>query len=341
MKRPSIKCVVWDLDNTLWEGVLLEGDEVRVRHAAVEMIGELDRRGIVHSIASRSDPKTALAKLRDLGLDEMFLAPQISWGAKSEAIRSIASQLNISTDAIAFVDDDPFERDQVSSELPSVLVVDAREVDALAGRPEFQVRRVTGDALQRRHMYRAEIERHKDQQAMTPGEFLESLGMTLAISPARQDDLDRLEELTVRTNQLNSTGYTYSYEELAELVASPDYRLLCAELNDRYGSYGKVGVTLVDLRDGGRLLRLFLMSCRVMSRGVGTVLLSHLLLDARAENTPLKAEFIRTDLNRPMYLTFKLAGFKEVGRRGDVALLEHDLSTIASYPDHIRVLTDA
>lgn len=338
MKRsPIIKCVVWDLDNTLWDGVLLEGDDVRVRLGAIETISELDRRGVVHSIASRSDSDTALAKLRDLGLEEMFLAPQISWGPKSAAIRSIASELNISTDAIAFVDDDPFERDQVSSELPDVLVVDAVDIPILVEKPEFEQVRVTRDASQRRHMYQAELGRRKDEQAMTPGEFLASLDMTLSISPAREDDLDRLEELTVRTNQLNSTGYTYSHEDLAGFSGSPRHRLLVAGLEDRYGTYGKVGVALIDLRGGRRLLRLFLMSCRVMSRGIGRILLTHVLLEARAAGSPLQAEFIRTDRNRPMYLTFKMAGFREIDRNGDIALLEHDLTAIDPYPDHVRV----
>ena len=145
----------------------------------------------------------------------------------------------------------------------------------------------------------------------------------------------------MRTNQLNSTGYTYSHEELAAFADSPDHRLLVAQLDDRYGTYGKVGVALVDLRGDRRLLRLLLMSCRVMSRGVGQVLLTHVLLEARAAGTPLRAEFIRTDRNRPVYLTFKMAGFKEIGRTGDVALLEHDLAVVDPYPDHVRVQVEA
>ena len=183
IERPvTVKCVVWDLDNTLWDGVLLEGDDVRVRRVAVETIRELDRRGLVHSIASRSDPDVALAKVRELGLDKMFLVPQVSWDPKSSAIRSIARELNISTDAIALVDDDPFERDEVRSELPDVLVVDADQVETLLERPEFSPARVTRDASRRRHMYRAELERRKQEAVMAPGAFLASLNMTLTIS---------------------------------------------------------------------------------------------------------------------------------------------------------------
>lgn len=337
LQRPAIKCVVWDLDNTLWDGVLLEGDDVRIRDPAVKTIRELDRMGVLHSIASRSDSKTALAKLREHELEHIFLVPQISWGPKSSAVRLIALELNISTDAIALVDDDPFERDEVRSELPDVLVVDAEEIDTLLERPEFKPVRVTRDASRRRQMYQAEIERRQDERAMAPGEFLASLEMTLTISLASGDDLDRLEELTMRTHQLNSTGYTYSRDELAALSLSPIHRLFVATLDDRYGTYGRIGVALVELRGDRRLLRLLLMSCRVMSRGVGSVLLTHVLLAARAAGTPLQAEFIRTERNRPMYLTLRMAGFREISRTGDVALLEHDLRVINRYPDHIRV----
>jgi FkbH-like protein len=270
----------------------------------------------------------------------MFLVPQISWGLKSSAIRAIAAELNISTDTIAFVDDDPFERDEVRSELPDVLAVDAAEIGSLTERSEFHPVRVTADASRRRQMVLAELDRRKDETAMAPGEFLASLEMRLTISRASEDDLDRLEELTMRTHQLNSTGYIYSRDELGSLARSPDHRLLVAELEDRYGNYGKVGVALVDLEADRRLLRLLLMSCRVMSRGVGRILLSHVLFEARAAGTPMRAEFVRTERNRPMYLTFKLAGFREIGRVGDVALLEHDLTAVDPYPSHVLVRTD-
>jgi FkbH-like protein len=99
--------------------------------------------------------------------------------------------------------------------------------------------------------------------------------MVMTISPARGDDLERAEELTVRTSQLNSTGRTYSREQLAELGQSDDHRLLIARLEDRYGSYGRIGPALVETGDTHWTVKLLLTSCRVMSRGVGTVLLDH------------------------------------------------------------------
>ena len=114
-KRRKIKCVVWDLDNTLWSGTLLEGDEVHLRDGVREIIHALDARGILHSIASRNHAESALARLRELDLEEYFLYPQINWGSKAASIRTIAESLNIGLDSICFIDDQPFELAEVQA----------------------------------------------------------------------------------------------------------------------------------------------------------------------------------------------------------------------------------
>ena len=119
--RGRVKCVVWDLDNTVWDGVLLEDREVRVRPAVLSLIETLDARGILHSVASRNDRELAIAQLDAFGLTDYFLYPQISWGSKSDAIAAIARDLNIGLDAIAFVDDQPFELEEVAFAHPPVL----------------------------------------------------------------------------------------------------------------------------------------------------------------------------------------------------------------------------
>ena len=141
----------------VWDGVLLEDDRVEPRPAAVELIRELDRRGILHSIASRNDPELALAELRRWGLEEYFLHPQISWNPKSDSIRAVAEALNLGLDAFAFVDDQDFELAEVEFALPEVLTARADEVPELAQRPEFTPRFVTGESRERRHLYRLSL----------------------------------------------------------------------------------------------------------------------------------------------------------------------------------------
>ena len=126
--KKEIKCVVWDLDNTLWDGILLESNEVRLKPQIRQIIQTLDSRGILHSIASKSNYDDAMARITEFKLEEFFLYPEISWNAKSASIKRIQENLNIGLDALMFIDDQPFERDEVHHEHPEVLCLDASQV---------------------------------------------------------------------------------------------------------------------------------------------------------------------------------------------------------------------
>jgi FkbH-like protein len=338
-EKQSIKCVVWDLDDTVWDGILLEDREVLLRPRVVQILKALDERGILHSIASRNDHDAAMAKLQDFGLDEYFLYPQINWNSKAASIAQIAADINIGLDAVAFVDDQPFEREEVAFSHGQVLCIDAGALDGLLERPEFKPRFLTEDSRLRRRMYMADVARNRvEAEYVGPKEeFLATLGMVFTIAPCREEDLKRAEELTVRTNQLNATGYTYSYEELDALRQSPQHELLIASLEDRHGTYGKIGLALVEKDEAIWTLKLLLMSCRVMSKGVGTILLQHVLRLARDAGARLRAELIPNDRNRQMLITYKFAGFKEVERAGEVILFENDYSVLQAPPAYVEV----
>ena len=342
-EKQSIKCVVWDLDNTVWDGILLEDREVRLRPHVVHILKTLDERGILHSIASRNDHAAAMAKLRELGLDDYFLYPQINWNSKAASIGQIARDVNIGLDAVAFVDDQPFEREEVAFTHRQVLCVDSALLDDLLDRPELNPRFVTEDSRQRRRMYQADIARNREEAGYVgpQEEFLATLGMTFTIAPCREEDLKRAEELTVRTNQLNTTGYTYSYEELDELRRSTRHQLLISSLEDRHGTYGKIGLTLIErgeqVERGEEVwtVKLLLMSCRVMSKGVGTIMIHHVLRMAKQAGVRLRAEFVSNDRNRQMLITYRFAGFREVDRRGELILFENDFSAVQPPPPYV------
>ncbi|GAA3836657.1 HAD-IIIC family phosphatase [Sphaerisporangium flaviroseum] len=337
--RGRVKCVVWDLDNTVWDGVLLEDGNVTARPSVVAHIRELDRMGILHSIASKNDHEAAVEKLRALGIEDLFLYPQINWNAKSDSIRRIAKAFNLGLDAFAFVDDQEFERAEVAHQVPEVTCVDVLELDEALTRPEFRPRFVTDESAQRREMYRGQIARDELEGGFvgTNEEFLAGLEMAFTIAPARQEDLQRAEELTVRTNQLNSTGRTYSYEELDALRESPDHLLLVASLTDRFGGYGKIGLALVEKGGDAWRLCMMLMSCRVMSRGVGMVLLNHIMRLAKEAGVSVRADFVETGRNRMMQVTYAFAGFREVHRNGAHVVLEADLTEVQPPPPYVRL----
>ncbi|MEO5952270.1 MAG: HAD-IIIC family phosphatase, partial [Chloroflexia bacterium] len=219
-----VKCVVWDLDNTLWYGVAVEGiegeDLPTLAPAMLDVIEELERRGIVSSVASRNDPSMREQLLSDARLKQHIVAAQVGWEPKSTALKRIAEQLNIGVDDLAFVDDSAFERAEVAYMLPRVLVLAPDEVEA-ALRSEALNAGVTGESARRAEMYRAE-ETRKVAEASFKGsraDFLAGCDMRLSIVPATEADIARVLEMTERTHQLNSTGRRYSEEQLRERMS--------------------------------------------------------------------------------------------------------------------------
>jgi len=338
--KKEIKCVIWDLDHTIWDGVLLESDDVKLKPGIEDVIKTLDSRGILHSIASRNEKEFAIEKLKELGIEEYFIYPEINWNAKSISVGNIQRNINIGMDAILFVDDQPFEREEVKSAHSDVTTIDAADYLKLPEMKRLNPRFITKDSKRRRSMYMDDIKRKKEEEEFQgpPEAFLASLNMKFVIHDAVEEDLKRAEELTVRTNQLNATGRTYDYDELNAFRVSDNYKLLICELTDKYGSYGKIGLALIELKEDHWHLRLLLMSCRVMSRGVGTVLMSHIMQECKKEGKKLLADFKHTKRNRMMYVSYKFSNFKEVSSDEDGnTLFENELSMIQPFPPYIDV----
>lgn len=339
-KSKDIKCVVWDLDNTIWEGTLSEEDDVRLKPGIREIIGELDNRGILHSIASKNNHDDAWKKLVEYQLDHFFLYPQIHWNAKSYSIADIRQALNIGLDTMMFVDDLAFERDEVATTHPEVLTFDAHGYLGLLDHGRLNPRFVNEDSRRRRLMYQEDRRRNMDEKEYKGPQknFLASLHMEFVITEAVEGDLQRAEELTERTNQLNATGQTYDYDELFAFMTSEDHKLYVCELTDRYGSHGKIGLALVEIKPDCWHLKLLLMSCRVLSKGVGSVLMTYILNEAKRNSKKLMADFKHTDRNRMMYLTYKFSDFKEVSTGAEnTVLFENDLTKIQPWPPYIHV----
>lgn len=333
------KCIVWDLDNTIWDGVLTENNKVKVKENVLASIREFDRRGILQSIASKNEHVPAFNKLKELDIHDYFLYPQINWNTKSSSIKSIKNSLNIGMDTIAFIDDQEYELDEVKFNLPEVFCINSKNIDSLLTLPEFIPHFITEDSAKRRLMYQCDIKRNEAEDAYEgpTEEFLSTLGMSVFIRPARESDLKRAEELTQRTHQLNTTGYTYSYNELLYFMKLDNYILLIAGLDDKYGTYGKIGLALIECKPDKWIIKLLLMSCRVMNRGIGTILITYIMKMAREKRKPLYAEFIKTDVNRMMYISYKFNGFKEVGNDNGNILFQNDLENIQNYPDYIKL----
>ncbi len=313
-RTPTIKCLIWDLDNTLWNGTLLEGDRLALAENVRDVLTELDSRGILLAISSKNDHDPAWQQLEALGVAEFFVAARIGWTPKSEAVREIAEELGFAQNTIGFLDDQPAERAEVAFHLPQVRCYDADQVAELPGRPEFTPATVTEDARRRRHMYRAGVQRTRARTEFRgpDDEFLRSLDLRLTIAPATPIDVTRVEELTLRTSQMNATGVHYSDQTLRTLLADSRHEVLVTTLADRFGTHGAVGIVLLH-RPAAAVwnVKLLATSCRVVSFGVGTVLLNWLSDGAARADAHLVADFRATDRNRMMEVAYRFAGFED------------------------------
>jgi methoxymalonate biosynthesis protein len=308
-----VKCLVWDLDNTLWQGTLLEDPDVWLTDEIRNVITTLDSRGILQSIASKNDYDLAWRRIENLGIAEYFVHPRIGWGPKSDSVCEIADQLNFAQKTIAFIDDLPTERAEVAFRAPEIRCYDAAHALSLPSLPEFSPEVVTADARRRREMYQAGCRREAQREAFKgPDEdFLCSLDLVMTIKRADEEDLSRVEELTLRTSQMNATGVHYPDEVLRRLLTDPSHEVLTMSLTDRFGPHGAVGVMLLEYHPAVWHLRLLATSCRVVSFGAGTVILNWLIDQAAQANAHLAADFRPTERNRMMDVAYRFAGFTD------------------------------
>lgn len=306
-----MKCLVWDLDRTLWPCTLLEGGDPTLSDEIREVIIGLDARGILQSVASRNDDDHAWEWLEKLGVAEYFVLPHIGWGAKSASVRAITDRLGFASEAMAFIDDQHAERAEVSFHLPQVRCYDATQAASLLTLPEFMPATITTDSARRREMYQAGFRRAeaRTSYAGPDEEFLTSLGLVMTIGRATEHELARVEELTLRTSQMNATGVHYSDVQLRGLLSDPRHEVLVVTLSDRFGPHGAVGVVLLAKYAQVWHLKLLATSCRVVAFGAGSVLLRWLADRAAAADVHLVADFRKTERNRMMEIAYRFAGF--------------------------------
>jgi FkbH-like protein len=266
---PKFKCVVWDLDNTLWSGVLVEEgiEGVSLNPEAVGLIKAFDKRGIINSIASKNDADLAMRALERFGLRDYFVFPKISWGPKSEAIRAIVAEMDVGADTFAFIDDQPFERGEIAELLPEVTVFADTDMAALLKHPRFDVP-VTAESGRRREMYQTEERRAVARQdsPLDYVSFLRSCDITLTVQRLSARNLTRMYELSQRTNQLNFSGLRYTQAELEAVMRERPGDAFVLSCADRFGDYGAIGFCV--LASGRPQVESFFMSCRVQRKRV-------------------------------------------------------------------------
>lgn len=289
-KKPEdkVKLVVWDLDNTIWDGILIEHNEeqpLKLKKGVLETIKALDERGIIQSIASKNDYEPAMAMLKKIGIEDYFLYPQINWNPKSDSLMNIVNNININIDTVAFVDDSEFERAQVLSILPQVRVYKETDVEKMLNEKPFDVM-VTSESKNRRAMYKAEEKRNQIKYSSSANieDFIKQCQLEINIfKPETDEELLRCYELVLRTNQLNMSGIKYTSDEFDKVISNENAKTLSFSCQDIFGKYGIVGFIQYCIEDCTLVFKEFAMSCRVAGKFVESALFKYLL-----ENENLK-----------------------------------------------------
>ena len=316
-----IKCVVWDLDNTLLDGVYLESPDrpPPANPALGAVLRDLASRGIVHAIASRNPPEAG--QYAEQVTDHAFAAIHCGWGTKPDAIVAITAELGMTADAVAFVDDDALERAEVSFRLPQVLVLAPQDLPDAADWPQFSPATVTDEARRRGESYLRRRSRQEEARAYggSREDFLRYCQTKVTIAPATVAELPRLHELSVRTHQFNSTGTAVGEAQFASLLASAEHRIATVRLADRFGDDGLVGACVIAVGSDCWQVPLLMMSCRALGRGVIDALLAWICRSAHAAGAKeVAVTCVLSPRNVPLRIALADAGF----RAAEPALVE-------------------
>jgi FkbH-like protein len=324
------KCVVVDLDNTLWGGVLGEEGVAGVKLGAnypgsafVEFqhaILALRQRGVILAIASKNNPADVdeiFAKHPHMVLKrEHFAAAEIHWREKTESLKAIAAKLNIGLEHMVFADDNPVECERVQQELPQVttILLPAQPelyADLLFAEGLFDVPSLSAEDLKRAELYRTRAQAETLlQQATNLEDFYRGLQMRITFEPVTKDSLARAAQLTQKTNQFNATTRRLSEAEIQARMDSPEWFCANVKVADRFGDHGIVGLMLARVEGEELVLDIFLMSCRVIGRTVETSMLACLYDEACARGLlAIRATVIPTAKNAPVRDVFERHGF--------------------------------
>jgi len=298
------KCLVLDCDYTLWGGIVGEDRPGGIRIGTTypgsayrdfqKAVLDLYHRGVMLAICSKNNEADVLAVLDDhpdmLLRRNHFAAMRIDWNHKIENLRSIAAELNIGTDSLVFVDDSPVEIGQVRRLLPEVKTIQlagdpGAHVDQLRAAGWFDGLTFSDEDRRRNRMYQDEIRRKDARRNLQTGDvedYFRYLAMEVRIGAADVFTVPRAAELTQRTNQFNLTTRRYTEAQIRQLAEADDSDVLVLRLKDRFGDSGIVGVAVLRYDGPGVLIDTFLLSCRVIGRGVEDVLLKTCLDAARA-----------------------------------------------------------
>jgi len=350
----SKKCIVLDLDNTLWGGVIGEDGFNGIMlgpeppgNTYVEfqrVLLSLFQRGIILTINSKNNKDDVLKVIEEhpymILKKEHFASMRINWNDKVSNIKEIANELNIGADSMVFFDDDPVNREFMKLNMPQILTVDlpldsSQYAEILKQMTEFDVLNITAEDAKRGKMYVEQQKRNNLEQA-TPNleSFLKNLELKILIKDSNEFTIPRISQLTLKTNQFNLTTKRYQESDIKKISDNDEYIVGCAQVEDKFGDNGITGVFIINkINSKEWFIDTFLLSCRVMGREVEKAILGHIINLAKEHNVELiKTQFLSSQKNKPIEDFLPNCGFKKDGD-----YWYYTLKTPFIIPDYLEV----
>lgn len=358
----SAKCLVLDLDNTLWGGVIGDDGPEGIVLGEGSAAGEsflhfqkyaknLSKRGVILAVCSKNDEAAALAPFQShpemqlkVGDIACFVA---NWYDKASNLRAIAQQLNIGLDSLVFADDNPFERNIVRRELPMVMVPELPDDPALHARciadaGYFETLTITHEDTLRTQNYQSEKARAELRQSITDMDgYLQSLEMELIYRPFDRTGLQRIVQLINKTNQFNLTTRRYSEAEVIKILEDPEAVTLQMRLVDKFGDHGVIAIVIAHRAKNGEFaIDTWLMSCRVLGRGVEKATLDLLVREvARRGGVAIVGRYLPTKKNVMVKSHYEGLGFEKIADdEGDTTTWRLRLDMYASPNSFVRAI---
>jgi FkbH-like protein len=352
------KCLVLDLDNTLWGGIVgedgIEGvklgpsPEGRPFWEFQQYLFSLSQRGVLLAVNSRNNPEEALKAINThpfmLLRENQFASLKINWNDKASNLAAIAEELNIGLESLVFIDDDPVNRELISKTFPQVQVVElpadpSGYLTTLMGLNDFNVLQITVEDKTRNASYVADRKRSEFKAIKDLETYLLGLETVVTVEQATFSTIPRIAQLTQRTNQFNMTSRRLLEEDVKNLIKNPQFLILTISVRDRFGDYGLIGAAIIKKDTSSWRIDNLLMSCRVIGRDIERLFLAHILScakESRAEK--IIGEFIPTAKNIPARDFYRSNEFKLQDEKNELQIWEYPVSQPISIPKHLRLV---
>lgn len=356
------KAIIFDCDNTLWKGILGEDGSNGIDMSLHSKIGQiynkiqqiavwLSKQGVIIGLCSKNnedDVKEILEEHADIKLrPEHIVVRKINWLDKVTNLRNIAKELNIGLDSLVFVDDSPFEIELVKTEIPEILTFQVPvAIHEYPARLLQLIERyfylfITVDDKRKVEQYKTQFQRNEEQTKYHSLEaYLSSLKLELEIKKNDFEQINRIAQLTQKTNQFNLTTKRYTESQINEFMNSDSSHVYSVSVRDKFGDSGLTAVCIILEQSGIATIDSFLMSCRVMGRNVEYAIMNYIMNHYKKRNFELiKAAYFSTEKNKPVSCFYRDTGFDLISQEGVNEYYSQSLSVYKPYNvEYIKII---